>query len=270
MTLTPPPRPALLVLLALALAAGGCGSELDGSPTAPSPATSPRSEANDIALQSCFVMDYVGFDVDGAGSTLSARLAHPADRGWACSRCARCGTPRSRWADSPSRSRGVSTTQAGDEVTVFGPAVTRMNWRSHVWGAVATSRDTATVMHHSDYDFTGLQEADSLVIVNGQCADTLLNRFHSRGQPADALRLLAQLARRRQRRDAQGRRTAGERHHHRHRAGGRAEQRRAGRRGKHLVAIVVITFNGTSQPDMVVNGTYHYKWLMDEGTVLPV
>ena len=39
---------------------------------------------------------------------------------------------------------------------------------------------------------------------------------------------------------------------------------------KHLVAIVVITFNGTSQPDMVVNGTYHYKWLMDEGTVLPV
>jgi hypothetical protein len=32
----------------------------------------------------------------------------------------------------------------------------------------------------------------------------------------------------------------------------------------------VVTFNGTSQPDLVVSGTYHYKWDMLNGTIIRV
>jgi hypothetical protein len=39
---------------------------------------------------------------------------------------------------------------------------------------------------------------------------------------------------------------------------------------KHLSAIVVITFNGTEYPDVVINGVYHFKWDMQHGTMAPV
>ena len=215
-------------------------------------------------------MDYVGFDVEGAGSTLSSPDSRtPPIAGGLQPLGVLWDTTVTMGGLTVEVSRRLFDA-AGDEVAVFGPTVTRMNWRSHIWGTVATPRDTATVMHHSDYDFTGLQEADSLVIVNGQCADTLLNRFHSLDS------LLTRYAYWRSSLDvanaamrkADGRPVSGT-----ITVTVRVDVLNSSEQGdvaKHLVAIVVITFNGTSQPDMVVNGTYHYKWLMDEGTVLPV
>jgi hypothetical protein len=215
-------------------------------------------------------MDYVGFDVEGAGSTLSSpdSRALPIAGGL---------QPLSALWDTTVTMGGLTIEvsrhlydAAGDEVAVFGPAVTRMNWRSHIWGTVATPRDTATVGHHSDYDFTGLQEADSLVVINGQCADTLLNTFHS----LDSLLTrhaywrssldFANIAMRK----ADGRPVSGT-----VTFTVRVDVLNSTEQGdvaRQLVAIVTITFNGTSQPDLVVNGTYHYKWIMDEGTVVPV
>lgn len=269
MTSTPIPRPALLVLLALALLAGGCGS----SSTNPAPTTTTdltQSEANDVALQSCFVMDYLGFDVDGAGSTLSSPDSRTPPRAGGLQPL------RALW-DTTVTMGGLTVEvsrrlydAAGDEVAVFGPDVTRMNWRSHIWGTVATPRDTATVRHHSDYDFTGLQEADSLVTLNGACSDTLLNTFHS----LDSL-----LTRHAYWRSSLVVSDVGVRKSDGQPANGtitftvRLDVLNSSEQGdvaKHLVAIVVITFNGTSQPDLVVNNTHHYKWIMEEGTVVPV
>ena len=36
----------------------------------------------------------------------------------------------------------------------------------------------------------------------------------------------------------------------------------------HIDATVVVTFNGTSQPEIVVNGTWRYRWNMVTGVVI--
>ncbi len=38
----------------------------------------------------------------------------------------------------------------------------------------------------------------------------------------------------------------------------------------HLNATVVVTFNGTSQPEIVVNGVWHYRWNPGTGIVTRV
>ena len=131
-------------------------------------------------------------------------------------------------------------------------------------------RDTASIQHLSDFDFTGIQLLDSALVINGTCADTLLSRFQS----PDSLRTSY----------GYWRSTLA--------AAGIAMRKIDGvpLRGtltyvvqvdvlrssalgdveKHLSAIVVITFNGTQLPDVVINGVHHYKWDMDHGTMVAV
>jgi hypothetical protein len=269
MTLTAIPRPVLIVLLALALCAGGCGS----STTKPAGFTTTdltQSEANDIALQACFALDYVGMDVDGAGGMLSSSVV-------ASRPLVHTVKPlRAAW-DTTIVFGGLQAEVSanlydaeGNALAEFGPTATRLNWRSHIWGTVASLRDTAGVQHHSDYDFTGLQETDSLVVVNGACTDTLLNTFHS----LDSL-----LTRHAYWRSSLAVANAAVRKANGQPVSGtitftvRADVLNSTTETdviKHLSATVVVTFNGTAQPDMVVNGTYHYKWVMDGGTVVPL
>ncbi len=256
---------ALLVLLPFV---AGCGSS-SRNPLGPGTSDLTQSEANDIALQTAFVMDYVGFDVEAAGSSMSSSSRMPtlADRLMPLG--ARWDTTVTVGGLTVAVSRRFYDAE-GTELADFGPDVARMNWRSDIRGTVETPRDTATVAHHSNYDFTGLQEADSQAVVNGACADTLLNTFRS---------LDGEFARHAWWRSALTVANVGVRKSDGHPVSGtltltvRVDVLNSSDQGdvaKRLVAVVVITFNGTSQPDVVVNGRYHYKWIMDEGTMVPV
>jgi hypothetical protein len=255
----------VMALLAIALIAGGCGTSAK-SPTGPTTTDLTQGEANDVALQASFALDQVGLDVQGAAGGL------PLAPGL------RQGALPMHAAEDTSITFGGITAQfsrnfydaGGNLLTGFGPDAVRMNWRSHIWGTVEALRDTATVQHHSDFDFTGIQLADTALVIDGACADTMLNTFHSldslavrHGYWRSRLTAAAIAMRKSDGRPLSGTLTYAARVDVlRSRAQGDVE--------KHLSVVVVITFNGTQLPDVLVNGTYHYKWDMQHGTMVAV
>jgi hypothetical protein len=230
-------------LLVLAVAVGGCGTTK--SPTGPATSGLTQSEANDVALQTGFALDYLGFDVQGAGgslptSPLSARLASPL---------------RAAWDTTITFGNLTAVVSCNfynthdDLLPGYGPTAVRMNWRSHIWGSRETYRDTATVQHHANLDFTGIQLTDTAIVVNGSWRSTLTGA-NVRIRRSDGRLLsgtLTYVA-----------------------SVDRLFSYQAGDVEKHWSVVVVITFDGTTQPDVVVNGTWHYKWNMDAGTMVPV
>jgi hypothetical protein len=253
-------KAAVVALLALALAASGCGKTT--SPTSPETALT-QDAANDVAVQTNFALDQLGLDVDGAlnnmGPMLTTRPAIlPLHAAW----------------DTTVTFGGLTATVSrnfydADNVLLpgYGLTAVKMTWLSHIWGTTQTPRDTATVQHHSEYTFLGIQPTDTLLI-NGTCADTLLNKFHSldslvtrcgywrsvltlhdvrfpitsQWPLSGTLTYVAKVDRLRS-----------------------YDQTDV---ATHLSVVVVITFNGTSQPDVVINGTFHYKWDMANGTMI--
>jgi hypothetical protein len=251
-------------LLALALFASGCG----GSTSLTGPVTSDltQSEANDLALQTSFALDQIGLDVAGAGSSLFLGSA------------LRQGiTPlRAAW-DTTIVFGGIHAEVSrefydaqNDLLAGYGPTAVRMNWRSHIWGAIESPRDTATIQHHSDLDFTGIGWEDTALVINGTCADTLLNHFHSldslltrHGYWRSTLSAAAVALRKMDGMPLSGTLTYVV----------QVDALRSGEQGdveKHLSAIVVITFNGTQYPDVVVNGVHHFQWDMQHDTMIVV
>ena len=251
-------------LLVLALFAGGCG----GSTSLTGPVTSDltQSEANDLALQTSFALDQIGLDVTGAGSGLLVGSAlrqgvAPLRTAW--------DTTIVFGGISVEVSREFYDAQNG-LLAGYGPAAVRMNWRSHIWGAIESPRDTATIQHHSDLDFTGIGWEDTALVINGTCADTLLNRFHSLdslltryGYWRSTLRAAAVALRKADGMPLSGRLTYVV----------QVDELRSGEQGdveKHLSAVIVITFNGTQYPDVAVNGVHHFQWDMQHGTMIVV
>jgi hypothetical protein len=252
-------------LLACLLAVSGCGT---GSKNLTSPVVSDltQSEANDVAVQTSFALDQLGLDVEGAGSSL---VTGPA---------LRPGAPPSRAAwDTTIAFNGMTAEisrnfyDAGQHLLAgYGPTAVRMNWRSHIWGAVESTRDTAAIEHHSNLDFTGIQLADTALTLDGTCADTLLNRFQSLdslvtryGYWRSTLTAAAILMRK-----ADGRPLSGSLTYV-----AKVDKLRSSAQGdveKHLSAVVVITFDGTQFPEVVINGVHHFQWDMQHGTMIPV
>jgi hypothetical protein len=251
-------------LLALALFASGCGSST--SVTGPVTSDLTQSEADDLALQTSFALDQIGLDVAGAGSSLLLGSA------------LRQGAMPMRAAWDTTIVFGGITAEVSQEfydaqnslLTGYGPTAVRMNWKSHIWGAVETPRDTATIQHHSDLDFTGIGWEDTALILDGTCADTLLNQFHSLdslltryGYWRSTLSAAAIAMRK-----ADGMLMSGTLTYVVN-----VDKLRSDEQGdveKHLSAIVVITFNGTQYPDVVVNGVHHFKWDKQHGTMIAV
>ena len=254
-----------IALLALTLIADGCGTSTR-NPTGPVVSDLTQNEANDVALQTSFALDQVGLDVEGAMGSLGPGLllrqgALPMQAAW----------------DTTVTFDGMTAEilrdfyDAGNNVLAdYGPTAVRMNWKSHIWGTVESARDTATIQHHANWDFTGIQPLDTTLTLNGNCADTLLNKFHSLdslltryGYWRSTLAASAIVVRK---------------------AGGlplsgtliyvvKVDKLRSSAQGdveKHLSAIVVITFNGSQLPDVVINGIHHFKWDMALGTMIPV
>jgi hypothetical protein len=224
--------------------------------------------ADDLAVQTATSLTVVGGDVQYALSTTpqapaaGARQARPARAVWDTS---------FTWNGITYEASRTYYDALDNELPDYGPLVMRMRWTSRAYGTYEGPRDTASVGHDALLDFRGIQFGQDTVRVDGICRDTLQNTFRSLDgfrvryfywvscTAADAVRILKSTLS----------------------TGGwpisgtityavSADRLRSNSRTDvevHFDATVVVTFNGTNEPEIVVNGTYRYRWNMQTGIV---
>jgi hypothetical protein len=154
------------------------------------------------------------------------------------------------------------------------PLAVRLRWTSRAYGTYRGPRDTASVGHDAVLDVRGIQAGVDTLTFDGQCRDTLQNTFRSldgtrmryflwvSSTAVNAVKTLKS--------------TLG--------TGApplsgtavyvvsadRLRSNNVTDVEAHFDATVVVTFNGTVLPEIVVNGTYHYRWNLLTGTVTRV
>jgi hypothetical protein len=248
-------------LLAIALAAGGCGKST--SSTNPGGGLD-QASADDIAMQTGFALNQLSMDVEGGIASLG-------------------GTAPARLRPAPLHALWDTTVTIGGltiEVTSnfydvqdqvlpgYGPDAVKLLWTSRIYGSIQTERDTLTVGHSASVQFVGIQPADTAITIQGAAFDTLQNVFRSYdGTRTRYFYWRSSLT---------GVDIIRGKTHEWPWSGTltfvvRADRLRSNNRGDveaHLNATVVVTFNGTDHPDVVINGTWHYKWDMQNGTMV--
>lgn len=227
-----------------------------------------QQAADEIAIQAATSLTVVGGDVELAMTTAplapqaGAREARPA---------------RALW-DTTIVAGGITYEAsrtfydgAGGELAGYGPLAVRMRWISRAYGTYEGPRDTASVGHDALLDFTGIEVAQDTVTIDGVGRDTLENRFRS----LDGLRVRYFYW--------ESSTTVGAVRQLKNPAPGSewplsgtvtyvvsADRLRSNSRADveaHLDATVVVTFNGTSQPEILVNGAWRYRWNMVTGAI---
>ncbi len=260
----PVPRHRLLVtgLVATALAAAGCGSST--SPTSP---TLTQDSADDAAIQSVLALGAVGGSLSAAtssaGGVAQARpLARPAAAQW--------DTAFTWGTVAFAASREFFDAQ-GNLLPGFDSTAVRMVWTARASGAIETARDTALVGHADSLDVRGIQKTQDTLLVNGAGRDTILNKFlsfdgtqtrYSYWRSALALQGITGL-----KSAPPGSWPI---------AGTVAFDGLAARLRSYsaldiaseATVHVVITFNGSNPPSIVVNGTWHYLWYPATGQIV--
>jgi len=252
-------RAALAVFLLPLFA--GCTSKV----TAPVGTMSTQT-ADDMAIQAVASMGIMQGDLQFAIGTTPAAMA----------RAREARPARAMW-DTSYVVSGI-TFQASrafydaldNELPGYGPTAVRVRWTSHASGTYEGTRDTATVAHDAILDLTGIQAGQDTLQLNGVSQDTLQNRFLSldgtrmryflwqSSTTVEAVRLLKSTY------------PAG------YPLDGTvtflvsADRLRSNNRSDvdvHFEATVVITFNGTAIPTIVVDGAYRYRWNLVTGTI---
>jgi len=251
---------AFLLLLPLI---AGCGSKV----TAPGGGMTAQT-ADDLAVQTATSLTMVGGDVQYALSTTpqasaaGARQARPARAVWDTS---------FTWNGITYEASRTFYDALDNELPDYGPLATRMRWTSRAYGTYEGPRDTASIGHDALLDFRGIQFAQDTIRADGICRDTLQNTFRSldglrvryfywvSSTAVDAVRILKSTLS----------------------TGGwpisgtvtyavSADRLRSNSRADvevHFDATVVVNFNGTPEPEIVVNGTYRYRWNMQTGAI---
>jgi len=257
-----------VLLAATSLVTSGCGN--DSNPASPQPQVMSQESADDVVLQTTFTLQFVGGDLEPILE--SQPLA----------------------AESPSRVRPAralfDTTYAWNGLTyeatrtyydaldmalpAYGPTAVRVHWTSRASGTVMGERDTATVGRNAALDLRGIQAGQDTLRLDGTAQDTLLSRFRSfdgtrtryfywtSGLTIANVRNLKSTLQ----------------------TGFRplsgtvtlvvsADRLRSNNRTDvetHLNVTVVITFNGSQQAEVVVDGRYRYLWDLDTQNVTRV
>jgi hypothetical protein len=258
---TLPARAAALLLLLPLIA--GCGNRV----TAPAGGVD-QMAADEIAIQAATSLTLAGGDIQLAVS--SSAFAPQAG--------ARQATPARALWDTTIVWNGVTyeATRSffdalDNELPGWDPAAVRLRWTSRAYGTYQGPRDTASVGHDALLDIRGIESGEDTLTFDGICRDTLENRFRS----LDGTRtryfywVSTSTARKVDRLKNAGPVDGWP-------LGGTmtfevsADRLRSNDRADveaHFDATVVVTFNGTSTPDVVVNGTWHYRWNMLTGAV---
>jgi hypothetical protein len=252
-------------LLALTLIAGGCGDSSNPANPIVTPMT--QETADDFALQTQLALNQLGADMEGAmggmgGGVEGARhTLRPTSVAWDTSY-----TRRGLTVEASANFYDADNNLLGS----YGPTAVLLRWSSRVYGTIESERDTATVGHAATIRFTGIQPSDTAAVVNGSALDTLMSRFLSYDGTRtryfywqSSLTIEDIVWSKTQQWPSSGTLTFTV----------RADRLRSNSRTDvevHLNATVVITFNGTSQPEIVVNRIFHYAWDMNNGTIIRV
>lgn len=250
-----------LALLAVAVAlAAGCSS--DKGPTSPlNPAG--QDAADDVALQAVASLELTATDINLSVATVPQGATRPT---------------RAQW-DTTFTQGGLTFVatrnffDSGDYLLPdYGPTAVKMTWTSHISGTVEFPRDTAIVEHRATIDVHGIQPAQDTLHFDGGVFDTLTNRFRSYdgtrtryGHWAsffgiDDVRLLKSAIAAGLGFPIAGRATFTV-------SLDRLRSSDVADIESHVDATVVVTFNGTTLADVLVNGAYRYKWNLVNGQV---
>lgn len=258
------PARAALALLALPLL-GGCTSKV----IAPAGVMTVQT-ADDLALQATASMAVMNGDLRFAVSTT------PQSAPSAAAGARRARTLSALW-DTTFTFAGI-TYQASrtfydaldTPLPGYGPLAVRLHWTSRAYGTYEGPRDTAIVGHAAVLDLRGIEAGQDTLRLDGTCQDTLQNTFRSldgtrmryflwtSGMTVNAMRMLKS--------------TFGSGYPLdgtvtfavsavRLRSSDRTDV------DVYFNTTVVITFDGTDQPEIVVDGTYRYHWNLVTGDI---
>ena len=251
---------ALLLLLPLV---AGCGNKV----TAPGGAMTAQT-ADDLAIQAATGLVLLGGDIQLSVSSTpqappaAARRALPARAAW---------DTTVTWNGITYQASRTFYDALDNQLSGYGPLAVRLRWTSRASGSYAGPRDTASVGRDALLDVRGIQGGQDTLRFDGTAHDTLQNTFRSLdGQrvrhffwvssaTVESVRILKS--------------TLG--------TGGwpiggtvtclvsadRLRSNSVADVEAHLDATIVVTFDGTSQPEILVNGTYRYRWNMQTGVV---
>jgi hypothetical protein len=226
-----------------------------------------QQNADDMAIQTVAAMDVVGGDVSIAIQGTPSSPAGPA----------RMAPARALWDTTFTHSgltyeASATFFDASDNpLAGYGPLAVRLAWASRAYGTYRGERDTATVGHGAALDVHGIQAGQDTLRFDGACHDTVQNVFRSLDgtrtryfywvgvTTMSDVRILKSTLQ----------------------SGGwpiqgsvtlvvSADRLRSNDRADveaQFDATIVVTFNGTSQPLIAVNGAYHYRWNMQTGVI---
>lgn len=161
---------------------------------------------------------------------------------------------------------------SGNVLPAYGPNAVKMTWTSQVYGTAMFPRDTASVDHHGRVDVTGITPAQDTLRCDGTVSDSLVNRFRSYDGNHTRYGLWKSLLTIEQVRFLKSMIAAGLAYP----IAGRCDLIVLLDRLRsndvtdvefHDVADVVVTFNGTALADVIVHGSYRYKWNLVNGQI---
>jgi hypothetical protein len=257
-------RVAALLLLIAAVA--GCSK--DKNPTSPG-AIASQDAADDLALQTVASLSVTAADLQAAVATVPQEAAAPA----------RTATPTQAQWDTAYTQGGLTFIATrtffdadGSILPDYGPTAARMTWTSHIYGTVEYPRDTASVEHRATIDVRGIQPAQDTLRFDGGVFDTLVNRFRSYDGTRtrygawrsyftlENVRILKSALAAGLGYPIAGRCTFAV-------SLDRLRSNDIADVASHVDATVLVTFNGTTVVDVVVDGTYRYRWNLVNGQV---
>ncbi|HET7224398.1 MAG TPA: hypothetical protein VFK69_01695 [Candidatus Eisenbacteria bacterium] len=256
------PRLARLGALAAALAMlAGCGKGTSTNPTILS-----QDQADDAALQVAAGLHVVGTDVSASGSAYVTGAPQ-------------AGLQQAQF-DTVFVNNGITFEitrtffdAAGDSLSGYGPTAVRLLWTSRAFGTFSTDRDTATVGHDAALDVRNIEAGKDTLDFAGFSNDSLQNVFRSydgtrtryahvvsNATWADVMLLKNRTL------DPWP-------------LSGtmvwtlsidRLRSNNVGDVASHFNATVTVTFNGTADPDITVNGVWRYKLDLITGAIVRV